>query len=251
MTSILKERELKTLNVLGRVMYATSNQLDQWGIPPHAVSRMLPKLEKYGLVQVIREARPNIIALTHKGGNVVDRPLPSGKSYTSWAVMAHRCYRNEVELALRQHYPRFTFFNRKYAYAKGLNPARSEHGGSDENGKVYLVVLDDYLMQPRRIAHCWTRPHSPNTRYYNNTASRRWRDVADHLVVVSSDLFQVSRHKQFLEKCADIRRMENEGVSLGEIRDAHGLKNIETIATYTSLPESISVIHLPPLWDLR
>lgn len=251
MPSLFKEREMDALNVLGRLMYATPGQLDQWGIPQYAVSRMLPKLEKYGLVQVIREARPNIIALTHKGGSVVDRPLPSGKSYTSWAVMAHRCYRNEVELALRKHYPRFTFFSRKYAYARGLNPARSEHGASDENGKTYLVVLDDYLMQPRRIAHCWTRPHTPNTRYYNETASRRWRDVADHLIVVSNDPFQLKRHQHFLEKCAQIRRMEEEAVSAADIRDAHGLKNIETIATYMSIPEKVSLHHLPALWDLR
>lgn len=248
---MLKERELEALNVLGRVMYATSNQLDQWGIPQYAVSRMLPKLEKQGLVQVNREVRPNIIALTHKGGSVVERPLPSGKSYTSWAVMAHRCYRNEVELALRKHYPRFTFFSRKYAYARGLNPARAEHGGSDESGAVYLVVLDDYLMQPRRIAHCWTRPHSPNPRYYSDTANRRWRDIADYLIVVASDPHQVHRHRQFLNKCAEIRRMDQAGCARQDIRDQHGLNTIDTIEMYLSLPEHVTVYSMPSLWEIR
>lgn len=248
---MLKERELEALNVLGRVMYATPSQLDQWGIPQYAISRMLPKLEKHGLVQVIREVRPNIIALTHKGGSVVDQPLPSGKSYTSWAVMAHRCFRNEVELMLRKHYPRFTFFSRKYAYARGLNPARGEHGGSDENGMNYLVVLDDYFMQPRRIAHCWTRPHSPNTRYYSDTASRRWRDIADHLIVVASDTHQVQRHRQFLNKCTEIRCMDEAGSPRQEIRDQHGLKTLDTIEQYLSLPEQVSVLDMPSLWELR
>ncbi len=247
---MFKEKELDTLKVLGRVMYATSGQLDQWGIAQYAVSRMLPKLEKQGLVHVNREVRPNIIALTHKGGSVVDRPLPSGKGYTSWAVMAHRCYRNEVELVLRNTYPNFTFFNRKYAYARGLNPARGEHGASDESGKIYLVVLDDYLMQPRRISHCWTRPHSPNPRYYNDSASRRWRDIAEELIVVASDPYQGQRHRKFLKKCADIRRMDAEAVPRQDIRDQHGLKNIETIDQYICLPEQVTVLDIPPLWDI-
>ena len=248
---MLKQRELDTLNVLGRVMYATPGQLSQWGIPQYAISRMLPKLERQGLVQVNRGVRPNIIALTHKGGSVVERPLPSGKSYTSWAVMSHRCYRNEVELALRKHYPRFTFFSRKYAYARGLNPARGEHGASDENSTIYLVVLDDYLMQPRRIVHCWTRPHSPNPRYYTDMASRRWRDVTDELIVVSNDPSQQKRHQHFLEKCHQIRQMEMDAVSPTEIRDALGIKNIETIAAYMSLPTQVRCLHIPSLWALR
>lgn len=248
---MLKQRELDTLQVLGRLMYATPGQLDAWGIPQYAVSRMLPKLERLGLVQVNRAVRPNIIALTHKGGGVVDRPLPSGKSYTSWAVMAHRCMRNEVELALRLRHPRFTFFSRKYAFARGLNPARSEHGGSDEHGKVYLVVIDDYFMQPRRLAHCWTRRHSPNPRYYQDTAGRRWQDVSEDLIVVANDIHQAARHRQFLGKCAAIREMTRAGAPRAQIRDKYGLKTLDTIDQYLSLPDNVSVHEMTPLWELR
>ncbi len=239
------------LNILGRVMYATPRQLEQWGIPQYTISRTLPRLSTLGLVSVVNDTRPQVVCLTHKGGAVVDRPLPSGKSYTSWPVIAHRCYRNAVELMLRKEIPRFTFFSRKYAFAQGLNPSRGEHGGSDEPGNIFLVLIDDYLMAPRRIAHCWTRPHAPNPRYYAETASVRWRDVATRLIVVATDHHQVGRHEAFIAKCRDIQRLLASGVGRSEVRRAHGLNTVATVDEYASLPEGVDVRYTPPIWDIR
>ncbi|KAF0190547.1 MAG: hypothetical protein FD165_2628 [Gammaproteobacteria bacterium] len=251
MSATLKAREMTLLDILGRVMYATPRQLEQWGLPQSAISRMLPRLTTMGLVSVVDDTRPNVVALTHKGGAVVNRPLPSGKSYTSWPVMAHRCCRNAVELELRKTIPRFTFFSRKYAFASGLNPSRGEHGGSDADGNLYLVLIDDYLMEPRRIAHCWTRPHAPNPRYYSETASRHWQDLAQHLIVFATDQHQVARHQAFIEKCQAIKQLVAAGVARSTIRHTHGLNTVATIDTYASLPDDVAVHYTPPLWDIR
>ena len=243
--------ERQALDVLGRVMYATQGQLEQWGIPQYAVSRMLPKLERGGLIRVLRDYRPNIIYVTQRGAQVVDRSLPSGKSYTSWPVMAHRCRRNAVELMLRERFPRFTFYSRQYAYARGLNPSRGEHGATDDAGKHYLVILDDYLMNPSRIVHSWVRRHSPNRDYYDEHIGQTWADVVEQLIVVTSEEGQVPRHQSLLKKCDASRAMLLSGDAPSVIQSRLGMKNIVSVDRYASVPENTEILATHAIWAVQ
>lgn len=247
----LNQRDHELLQLTARMMFATPRQLERWGTPQYAVSRTVARLEAAGLVDVMRDRTPNVISITYKGALAAERPLPSGKRHTSWRVVAHRCHRNEAELLLREHYPRFTFWSRRRAYALGLNPAIAEHGADCEDGRRYLVLLDDYLMEPSRIAHCWTRPNAPNPRYFHETRSQYWRDHVDRLIVVSTDERQTARHRVFLAKCADVRRMDEEGVKRAEIRERARLNNLETITRYLALPQDVQLLTINALWGIE
>lgn len=251
MVTKLSKTERKVLDILGRVMYLTQGQLEQWGVPQYAVSRMLPRLEKGGLIRVLRDYRPHVICITRRGAHVVDRSLPSGKSYTSWPVMAHRCRRNAVELSLRKRFPRFTFYSRKYAYAKGLNPSRGEHGGVDDAGRHYLVILDDYLMAPSRIVHSWVRRHSPNRAYYDEHIGQTWADIADHLIVVTTEDAQVERHRALLKKCDAARDMLLSGDAPSVIQHRLGMKNVVSVERYSSVPAGTEVLRTDSIWAVH
>ena len=247
----LTDMERQALDVLARVQYATQGQLQDWGIPQYNVSRMLPKLEQGGLIRVLRDYRPGIIHITQRGAEVVDRSLPSGKTFTSWPVMAHRCRRNHVELTLREQFPRFTFYSRKYAYARGLNPSRGEHGATDGEGRQYLIILDDYLMNPSRIVHSWTRRHSPNRDYYDEPLGLTWGDVAERLIVVTTDEVQLSRHNTILSKCQATREMLDAGDAPTVIRSRLGMKKLSSVEHYASVPADSSVLLSPPIWMVQ
>jgi hypothetical protein len=250
MKARLSKSERALLVVLGRLFYTTPEILEGWGIARYTTSRCVKPLLKNGYITVNSEVSPNIIGLTHKGAAVVDRELPNGKGYKSWGAVSHRCRRNAAEILLRKHHERFTFNSRQYAYTLGLNPANREHIAVDEAGTRYLVIIDDYLMQPRRIAHCWDRPHTPNKRYYHDLSSRRWRDVVSRLVVVTTDNAQVPRYEKVLEKSDRARQLLDSDESLSNIRDELRLKTTSSVRSFAELPKDIEIFSIPPIWDI-
>ncbi len=249
MISSLRKSERTLLEVLGRLLYATPEILEGWGIARHTTSRCLRPLLESGYITLNNEVLPNIIGLTHKGAAVVDRQLPSGKGYKSWGAVSHRCRRNIAELLLREKHGRFTFNTRQYAYTLGLNPANREHIALDESGTRYLVILDDYLMYPRRIAHCWSRPHTPNKRYYHDLGSRRWRDVASRMIVITTDIAQVVRYEKVIGKSEHARQLLDKGESLKKIRDQLQLKTASSVRSFAELPE-IEIYSISPIWNI-
>lgn len=191
------------LDVLGRLQYATLHQLVYWLTPQQpTVTKTLQRLEAARLVSVERSCRPNIYSATLTGLRVANLPMPVSRRCPSWSVMAHHCHRNAAEIRLREHYPEFYFQPRHDLYALGLSPAHGEHFGKDGDGHSALVLLDDYLMQSERIGHAWTRPHTPNTRYYDLGTGRvrHWRDIAQRYILAVTDRIQYERHKTYIHQ---------------------------------------------------
>lgn len=197
----LNETQRALLQALARLRFATLEQLTYWvDVQRPAVTKTLQRLLDLGFVEVERGYRPHIYQATTSGIRAAGGIPPGGKRYYSFPVMAHHCHRNAAEIRLRHHYAGFTFLDRHEVYQLGMSPAIGEHFGRDDDGIGTFVLLDDYLMQPQRITHCWQRPHTPNTRYFDLDQGRvrRWADVASRFVVAATDRYQYERHKSFV-----------------------------------------------------
>ena len=105
-------------------------------------------------------------------------------------------------------------------------------------------------MHPRRVAHCWSRPHSPNKRYYHDFASRRWRDVVSRMIVITTDHAQVARYENVLEKSVRARQLIDEGESLNLIRDQLRLKTAASVNSFAELPRDVEIYSISPIWDI-
>lgn len=187
------------LDTLGRVNYATAGQFAHWHqVSVSAISRVLAKLIDAGLVRCEDNSSPSIWRLSFRGASVIRTPLPAGRRYPSWSVMAHGCHRNATEIALQSRFPEFGFLSRLALMKQGFNPAHGEHAGVDTRGTSTFVLLDDYLMQPERIAHSWGRRHTPNRKYWPDPAGRVWGEVMQRFIIVSTDPLHLNNHREFL-----------------------------------------------------
>ena len=199
----LSTTQRSLLEVLSRLQYATLSQLVYWLEPKQpTVTKTLQRLEECGLISVERGSRPYIYTATTAGFRAAGLPMPANRRCVSWSVMAHHCHRNAAEIRLREHYRDFRFHPRHALYALGMSPAHGEHYGQDGDGQGALVLLDDYLMPPERIPHAWTRPHTPNTRYYDLATGcvRHWRDITSRYILAVTDRIQYERHKAFIRQ---------------------------------------------------
>lgn len=187
------------LTTLGRLMFATANQLAYWcDTTPLAIYKRLPVLVAENLIAGEEHARPAIWRLTFAGGRRVNKPMPAGRRHASWSVMAHACHRNASEISLRESRRGFRFLDRLTLLKSGLNPAFGEHAGNDESDLSTFVLVDDYMMGSDRIARSWQRRHKPNPKYWPDPAGRVWRELAQDYLVVCTDEHHAERHRDWL-----------------------------------------------------
>ena len=207
----LNTMEGKVLNVLAQVQFATAEQLAvSCAVSPDTIWNAVRVLQSAGLVEPGADTRPRLWGLTRAGAARQGVSVPSGGRHSSWAVMQSAVHRNAVEIELRDRHPGFRFLGRLELYRKGFNPSPGEYGGTDGAGATWLVLIDDYLMESRRLLHHWTRIHRPPRRYWPEVG-RAWRQVAHHFVVFATSPDRCARHEAFARAAglpADIRYLE-------------------------------------------
>lgn len=199
---ILPKLHQLILERLAEVQYSTNAQLARWcGVDARRISEGIQKLLAANLVDGSLLTRPMILHLTPAGGRLLGVSLPAGRRHASWSVMTHACHRTAVqELMLKKH-AGFRFLSRTELLKQGLNPAFGEHGGIDEAGTSWFVLLDDYMMTPDvRIPRSWTRRHTPNKQYWPDPTGRAWHDVAQYFMVVCTDEQHAVRHRAWILK---------------------------------------------------
>lgn len=189
------------LELLGQRQYATSAQLMLLcGVQAPAISKAVHALLNAGLIDGHLLARPMILHLSRLGARLLNVSLPAGNFQASWSVMAHACHLTELQQMMAENYPGFRFLTRQQLLKQGFNPAFGEHGGIDDAGTSWFVLLDDYLMTSDRITRSWTRRHTPNKKYWPDPTGRAFRDVAQRFLVVSTDEQHAQRHRAWILK---------------------------------------------------
>jgi len=188
------------LEGLNRLNYATVTQLHYWSqVSLTAIRDGLAFLQEAGFVASEKQVKPHVWQLSFAGAHLVGRSLSSGLRQPSWSVMSHICHRNQVEIQLRRRYANFFFLKKTALFRLGLNPSHGEHAGV-QAGKLFFVLLDDYLMGSNRITKVLSRDHRKHPKYCSLNKSVNWRMVLGRYLVVTTDLHQKSRHERWIQK---------------------------------------------------
>lgn len=191
------------LQNLSRVRFATRSQLAYWCVEHVSnISNRLILLEKAKIVTGETHTRPTIWSITPLGASLMLTSPPSGGRRSSWTVMSHVCHRNAVEilLAAEKESAGFHFLDHQYLVTRGLNPAFGEHCGTDNEGRIYLVLIDDYLMKSSRIAHTWNRVHHPPRKYFSGNRVFTWPQFVNYFIVATTDELRAEKHQAWIEK---------------------------------------------------
>jgi hypothetical protein len=190
--------ENRVLTALARVQFATAEQLSHWvGTSKQAVSLALKELNVAGLIEPGADTKPVIWLLTLAGAARMRVPMPSGRRHSSWSVMQNACHRNAVEIALGREHAGFRFLPRLSLYKLGFNPSHGEYAAVQDDGTTWLVLIDDYFMESRRIEHHWNREHRPPRKYWPEIG-RRWHNIANRYAVYTTNDDHRRRHEDFV-----------------------------------------------------
>lgn len=191
--------EEKLLATLARVQFATADQLAYWcGVRKQNIAVPIQRLQHHGLIEPGADTRPQIWLLTLAGAARLHVPMPSGRRHSSWSVMQNAAHRNAVEILLSRDHPGFYFLTRLRLYKEGFNPSHGEYAGVEADGTTWLVLVDDYMMESRRIEHHWTREHRPPRKYWPEVG-RRWFNIANRFAVFTTSAGHLERHRDFVE----------------------------------------------------
>lgn len=191
-----------------------------------AISKAMQQLASKSLIVVETGFRPAILRLSCTGARTMDKVLTSGKRTPSASVQQHACHRNEVGMVLSDKYPGFAWTPKLQLLRHGLRPAIGEHGATDQTGRSYLVLLDDYMMAPNRILRTWARRHAPDMNHTHDHTGQRWCDLANQFIVATTSERQAERHQKWIAKY-----------------------NQDCKSPDSQLPD-IEVVSVDPLWSL-
>lgn len=196
----LSPSEQSVLDRLKHLHYATEDQLVYWThCHRSTVSRALSGLRDLRFVQVEKSLTPNIWHLTRKAARFLETPLPSGNRRSSGPVMTHTVHRNQCEILLRKDFRDFRFLNRPELYRLGLNPSHGEHAGLHA-GKLFFLLLDDYLMGSDRIGQAVSRRHTAREKYCDRKISLNWSMVFKQFFVASTHQKQIGKHRRWMTR---------------------------------------------------
>ena len=195
----LSDLQQRILERLADVRFSTNIQLANWcKVQAPAITKAVQRLTDFGLVEGSLTSRPMILHLSYAGGQILNKPQPYDRRYASWSVMAHACHANAVQEMMLQEHPGFRFLSRKELLKQGFNPGHGEHVAIDDAGITWIVLLDDFMMGSDRINRAWTRRHTPNMKYWPDPTGRKWCDVVQRFLVVSTDDQHAERHHNWI-----------------------------------------------------
>jgi hypothetical protein len=197
----LPDLQHRILERLADVRFSTNAQLASWcKVQSPAITKAVQRLSDFGLVEGSLTTRPMILHLSYAGGQILNKPQPYDRRYTSWSVMAHACHANAVQEMMLEKHHGFRFLSREDLFKHGFNPGHGEHGAVDDTGIAWFVLLDDFLMGSDRIARAWTRRHTPNLKYWPDHTGRAWCEVVQRFLVVCTDEKHALRHRKWILK---------------------------------------------------
>ena len=194
----LSDRQRLILSVLNRLKFGTVNQLMYWIEADHdsSVSRPCKQLLEAGLIEVHQGLKPFVYRLSRKGCHLMS--CDYRRAWFSFAALQQIVLKNDVEIDLRAYYPKATYIDKSKLLRLGLNSAVGEHGFRSEK-QLFFVLIDDYLMDSKRLLHCWTRMHTPNDKYYDikQGANVSWESYADLFFLFCCDEDKMTQHRKF------------------------------------------------------
>ena len=200
-SSSLPKLQQLILEQLAQVQFATNMQLAKLcSSKASNVSNAIKALLNAGLIDGSLHTRPIILKLTPAAGRLLGMPTPSGRRHSSWSVMAHGCHRNAAGEILAAQHKGFRFLPRRILHQQGFNPGHGEHGAIDDAGTSWFVLLDDFMMGSDRISRAWTRRHTPNRKHWPDPTGRRWCDVAQRFLVITTDQQHMALHREWILK---------------------------------------------------
>ena len=180
---------------LARVRFATREQFAHWyEIDASTVSRHLNCLLASGYLLCHSHSRPAVWGLSLPTAQLMQPEITSWRE-PSWAVMANACHANQAEIELGMEHKGFQMAKRLSLLKQGLHPVLGEYGAMDGDNISYLVLVDDYRMQSRRMEKAWTRRHTPSAKFWADPTGRCWRDVVNQFYVVSTDSYRTDAHR--------------------------------------------------------
>lgn len=189
------------LTSLKRCTCATAAQLAAFaGVQVPAISKAVGPLLDERFVVIEDVLRPAVYRLAWRGAVYVGATTVAAKRRPTASTLMHYCHRNAAELTLSAHISGFKFLPRSTMLRQGLRPSHGEHGAIDKNNTAYCVLLDDYLMPSYRLRRTWDRRHTPDGNYFEDSTGRRWRDIVNQYLVVTTDSRQAERHEKWAVK---------------------------------------------------
>lgn len=194
----LSDKHRLILSVLSRLKFGTVSQLMYWVGAEHesSVSRPCSQLVDAGLVEQHKDLKPYVYRLSRKGCNFVSAEYK--RSWLSFSALQQVVLKNDVEIYLRNLYPKTSYIDKSRLLSLGLSPGIGEHGFRFEK-KLFFVLIDDYLMDSKRILRCWERMHTPNENHYDLKLGGNvsWESYADRFFLFCCDEDKLKQHKKF------------------------------------------------------
>lgn len=200
--SRLSEVQRVLLHTLATYRYTTRQQLHAFtGIPLSSVIRIIRQLIARDWIVVHPAYRPEVLKLTAAGARTIGVAQPA---WPSPVRIQHLCHRNEALIALKDEYEQVELYPDMTLFSSGLSPAMGEYAVRLD-GRPYLMIVDDYVMKPARLAHAWTRRHKPPARFFSLDRYREhggrfepyWHKKAEGMYVFTTEHSQYERHRSF------------------------------------------------------
>jgi DNA-binding MarR family transcriptional regulator len=188
------------ITILARTSFATQQQIaDYTEKSLSTVRHAIHDLVNARFVESHTDLRPYVYRLSAHGSNIAGVNKP--RHWMSGNAIHQRVLRNAIELNMRKKNSTAIFVNRKECWRKGLFPSVGEHLLTfTHNGKheKALVIIDDYMMAPSRIAHSLYRPHDRDKSYASGQLVLTWKDVVSIAFIYCTDKQHTLLHEKFI-----------------------------------------------------
>lgn len=202
--TFLSDTEVRLVELAWRVRYFTAKQAaDFLSISVAMVRKLTAPLVESGFIRLDVAIRPYAYCLGKRGAYYL--AVNELKYWSSASAIHNRLMRNDIEIRLTNLGKKIQPMNRTHLNLKGFNPAIGEHmfeSYSQNTGAVTnnLILIDDYCMESRRLAHSLVRIHDINGYYTNSKLDLSWIDYIDSLSVYSTSKSGAESHRRTLEK---------------------------------------------------
>ena len=220
--SALNENQRLVIDTLARTLYATQSQLARYADKSvNAIRTAINDLAEARFLESSKELRPFVYRLSSHGTSIAGAQKP--RHWMSANAIHQRVLRNDIELTMRERNPSATFMERTSCWKMGLFPSVGEHlltythQGKDQKA---LVIIDDYLMDSKRIERSLNRLHDKDKNYASGDLVLAWKDVVDTIFIYTTDAKHRTQHIAFIDQ------------QLGDIG------------------QPIVVRHIPPVWEV-
>ena len=198
---VLSDTQRLILSFLVRLRFATTTQLMFWLGVDHAssVTRPCSQLIEAGMIERHDELTPYVFRLSRRGSKVMGARY--SRDWYSLSALQQYALKNEIEIQLSERFGNVRSISRDRLLTLGLSPSVGEHAYRFER-QLFFVIIDDYLMESKRIHHSWSRIHKSNSKYYDlkQGSSVSWKGYSDRFILYCCDESKLELHKKMVTK---------------------------------------------------